>query len=248
MAGKKKKTEAPKVGKTNFGFALDSSGSMSPIADEIRGAYNSQLGTIKADKDLESTASLVIFGEKNGEVNAKYVNRPIAEADNLTEQNYIPSGLTPMYDGVGLLISELEKIPLAEGDANAVWIFSDGHENASKEWSGKTLKNKITKLEATGKWTFSYVGANQDSISVSKTLGMDASNSINFNATKAGMRGFDKHWGSATTAYMESRKMGETKMSNMYEGVTNASEDEDTPEVDPDFSSNVPTVRGFINK
>lgn len=199
---------------------------MSPIADEIIGAYNAQVKLIKESK-LENTISLVVFGENHGDVAIKYIAKPANEVDYLTKENYIPSGMTPMRDGVGTLISQLESnVTLAPEDAVALWVFSDGYENASKEWSASALKEKIEKLEAGPQWTFSYVGANQDALKVAKDTGMNTSNALNFNATKFGTIDLCDTISVSMTQYQTMRGTGGTKAINLYDGKTHASKED----------------------
>jgi len=64
-----------------------------------------------------------------------------------------------------------------------VTIITDGYENASKEYTGAAVKKLVEKLKGEG-WTFTYMGANQDSVEVAFNLSIR--NSRNFEATSSG--------------------------------------------------------------
>mgnify|MGYP004566816155 FL=1 len=50
-----------------------------------------------------------------------------------------------------------------------VTIITDGMENASREYNGKTIKELVERLRGEG-WTFTYMGANQDSVEVAMSM------------------------------------------------------------------------------
>ena len=50
-----------------------------------------------------------------------------------------------------------------EGDRVLATVITDGMENASEEYSGKTIKALVDRLREKG-WTLAYIGANQDCI------------------------------------------------------------------------------------
>lgn len=64
-----------------------------------------------------------------------------------------------------------------------VTIITDGLENASKEYTGPAVKRLVEGLKGEG-WTFTYMGANQDSVEVAFTLSIR--NARNFSATNEG--------------------------------------------------------------
>lgn len=47
--------------------------------------------------------------------------------------------------------------------------FTDGYENTSKEYSGKSIKSLVDELKGKG-WVFAYIGANQEVESVATSI------------------------------------------------------------------------------
>jgi hypothetical protein len=93
--------------------------------------------------------------------------------------------MTPLYDAAGLLLDRAEA-HRGDPDDQLVVVFTDGHENASHEWTHKRLFRRINKLRSLG-WTFVFLGANQDSYAVGGQLAMPAGNVSNFHADAAGV-------------------------------------------------------------
>ena len=56
------------------------------------------------------------------------------------------------------------------GASYLVIIMSDGEENSSIKVSSKELAEKIQKFQATGRWTFTYIGSNQDLSKIQQVL------------------------------------------------------------------------------
>ena len=69
------------------------------------------------------------------------------------------------------------KKQVSDDDSVLVTIITDGEENCSKEYSGKTIATIIDELKKKG-WMFTYIGANQDAVRVAMTINI--SNALNF--------------------------------------------------------------------
>jgi len=73
---------------THITFVLDSSGSMDVIADDTRGGFNTFL---KDQRDQEGTATVTLY-DFNTTVDQIYETYPVADAPELTDENYKPAG------------------------------------------------------------------------------------------------------------------------------------------------------------
>jgi len=169
---------------------LDESGSMSSIYRETLQSMNEVLGGIrKNQKEFPEQRQFVTFVtfEGNG-IDGIKVRRdrvPIGSIQDLTERDYRPGGCTPLYDAMGKTLNDLEGLINADDKVMAT-IITDGYENASTEYSGRTVKTLVERLRKKG-WVFAYVGANQDAVEVAKDLNI--SNALNYEATPEGMVG-----------------------------------------------------------
>ena len=169
---------------------LDESGSMSSIYRETLQSMNEVLGGIRKNQeefpDQQHFVSFVTF-EGNG-ISGVKVRRdrvPIGNIKNLTEKDYRPGGCTPLYDAMGKTLNEMESL-VTENDKVLATIITDGYENSSTEYSGRTVKTLVERLRQKG-WVFAYIGANQDAVEVAKDLSI--ANALNYDATPEGMVG-----------------------------------------------------------
>lgn len=156
---------------------LDRSGSMQGTAAETRTGYNEYLAKLREDKDSEYTISLTQFDKhvQDCELTVTCEDKPIADAPNLTTDNYQPRGYTPLYDAIGECIRRVD----AKDRAVIMLIITDGHENASIEFTKEKVQALIKEKEAAG-WTFSFLGANIDSFAVGASVGVAAGNVSNY--------------------------------------------------------------------
>lgn len=66
-----------------------------------------------------------------------------------------------------------------------VTVLTDGAENASREFSGKDIKNLIDELKQ-NRWTFTYIGTDHDVEKAATTLSIN--NILVFKKSEAGIR------------------------------------------------------------
>lgn len=174
-----------KKGLTEIGIVLDKSGSMGAIRKDTVGGFNTFIEDQKKEQG-EAKLSLITFNEKLENV---YKYKDIQTISELT--NYVPAGLTALYDGIGTMIDTLKgNIDGRDEDEKPekviIVIITDGFENASKEYDSKTIKNKIKELEDNENWAFIYLGANQDAFSVGGSLGFNPNGTANWDSDVTG--------------------------------------------------------------
>lgn len=177
--------------RTNFlVLVLDRSSSMASLRAEAIGAFNEQLKTVREateDTNVNVLVSLVTFA---GRVDTPELwCTPLHQVLDLTEDNYVPQGMTAMYDAVGYTIQELQEHPLINDENSSVLVvvISDGHENSSREFDSPKLAAIIKEMQDSGRWTFAYEGANQDLAVVSMNIGINRGSTLSFVADAVGM-------------------------------------------------------------
>ena len=177
---------------------LDESGSMSAIYKETLSSMNEVLNGIRKDQeehpDQKNFVTIVTF-EGNGVkgVKTRRDRVPIGSIKDFTEKDYRPGACTPLYDAMGKTLNELEGL-VPEGDRVLATIITDGFENSSEEYSGKTIKALVDRLRDKG-WTLAYIGANQDAVEVARDLHIH--NALNFDATEEGVAMMSLRWSKA---------------------------------------------------
>ena len=180
---KKTKKAGAIKSETLVNFILDKSGSMSSVQDSTISGFNEYVDTLKKDGNKYSF-SLVFF---DTEVKQTYNNKPIKEVEKMTRENYIPDGMTALYDAVCKTIKDVQGT-VKDNQKVLTVIMTDGEENSSKEYSQAQLKSLIADMEKTGKWSFVFLGANQDSWANAQKIGVSQMNTSNFAATDAGVK------------------------------------------------------------
>lgn len=157
---------------------LDESGSMSCIERQALNGLNETLQTIRMAQDKfpeqEQLVSIVPF--ETGNIRLLRDKVSIKEVNDLRPEEYNPCGGTPLYDAIGFGISSIRKA-VTDDDSVIVTIITDGEENSSKEYRGKAIATIIDELKKKG-WMFTYIGANQDAVSVAMTINI--TNAMNF--------------------------------------------------------------------
>ena len=167
---------------------LDESGSMSSIYNATLTSMNEVLSGIRRNQEefpeQRHYVTIVTF-EGNGiqGVKTRRDRVPIETVAPFTEKDYRPGGCTPLYDAMGKTLNELEGLIRPEDKVMAT-VITDGMENSSQEYSGRIIKNLVSRLRGKG-WVLAYIGANQDSVEVARDLNIG--NALNFAATPTGV-------------------------------------------------------------
>ena len=199
---------------TLYHFIVDQSGSMNGIEAETIAGFNTQLKTIK---ELQQThlnetylCSLTFF---NQEVHDLIQCRNVAELKPLSIESYNPDGATALLDGIGKSIYSIKNrygADIAEDKMSVVLIIiTDGHENASRMYSYHDVAHLIKELDETGKWTFSFLGADFDAIHTSHMLNIRKENVMNF--SKSSYAGFMSEVSDSIKMYADEKSKGNLK-------------------------------------
>ncbi|MNR71481.1 von Willebrand factor type A domain protein [compost metagenome] len=208
---------------THAALLLDESSSMHPHRGAALEGYNAQVGLVcEGAREAGNTrVTLTVFNS--------YARRVLAASDvekltALESDKYRPSGGTALYDALGETIAFLLSQPGSD-DPNTAFLvaaFTDGEENSSRTFSGQTLKDLITRLEATGRWTFTLMGPQGGADEMAKVLNIPIGNVASFNgASTASVNEAFGRMAQASATYMNLRANGVTASASLY-----ASEDD----------------------
>ena len=121
-------------------------------------------------KDGKCTVSMYTFNDK---VDEDYVG---IDVNDLPKFEYNPTSMTALNDGCGVAIDNTGKwlAEMKEEDRPSkvlVAVFTDGMENASKEYTLKQVKDKIEHQEKVYSWTFMYLGTDITTSKAADELG-----------------------------------------------------------------------------
>jgi hypothetical protein len=172
---------------TAIAVLMDRSGSMADIRDDAEGALRAFIDD-QAKMPGRCTIRLSHFDSEYEDV---YLSTPIASAP---AYDLIPRGTTALLDGIGRLVVdfgvELAAMPDEQRPGQVIVIIqTDGHENASHDWTRERVFELITSQQARYGWTFIFLGADQDAIEVGGHLGVAAGDSLTWNKSADGVLG-----------------------------------------------------------
>jgi len=207
--------------KTIYHFVIDQSGSMSGSEGPTIEGFNSQLKTLqqlkKENPENEYLVSVTYFEDEVMEI-MKFA--PIEQIQILSRENYRPGGLTALLDGIGKSIESIRKNydqEIRENLASVVMvILTDGGENASKFYTRNLVAEMIKELDVTGKWTFSFLGADLDAVQASNNLNIRKENIISF--SKENYSGIMNQMSSSIRNYENMKSAGNMK-SNLFDDI-----------------------------
>lgn len=176
---------------------LDGSGSMNTCRTQVIHGFNKTVGSVSrallAEKaGTHAFLTLVTF---NDEICFTRFAEPLDRLKGISEKDYEPSYSTAMLDAVGSTLSRLEReVEDSLDTAYLVTIWTDGEENASREYSYTHIAKMLQERTDAGRWTFSYVGANHDLSSIAARLGVPKGNLVQYNSDPEGTtRSFDSY-------------------------------------------------------
>jgi hypothetical protein len=197
--------------KTYYHIILDQSGSMQDCIHSTVSGFNEQLQVIKSLQERypeqEIRVGLTRFNEKVMHTYFSQLPDKIAE---LSVEIYQPNGSTALYDAIGMTTRKVNEdigTELISDIATAVVvIITDGYENSSRQFDLAQIKSMIRELEATGKWTFSYLGATLDAVRIAANLNIQHQNSISFD--KCSMLDTFNTLGESMDNYLKEKREG----------------------------------------
>lgn len=186
-----------KLNYTHLVILIDRSGSMQSIKQDMEGGLNEFL---TKQKEVEGTCTVTVaqfddqFDITNDFDDISLVKEVVIE----------PRGMTALTDAMCKLIDKTGRslAALREEDRPEKVIFlviTDGYENASREFSTATLKEKVKHQEDTYKWDFVYLGANQDALLESQKYGFTADSSMTYMASTDGVNALFSQVSSSVT-------------------------------------------------
>ena len=169
--------------KTIYHLIVDKSGSMSDCIDSTINGFNEQVNRIKLKglefEEEEITMGLTTF---NNHIDHHYFQSNPSTIKLLNHITYRPDGSTALLDAIGDTITQISiqtqssRLPTTV----VVVILTDGHENASRLFNLVKIRNMISSLEESGKWTFSFIGATLDAVDVAESMSIKKQNSFSF--------------------------------------------------------------------
>lgn len=227
-----------------IGFCLDETGSMGSCVEETISGFNEYIGDLKKQEG-KTTITLMKFSDVAASEPTHRMfceNAPVEDVPELSHENYVPRGQTPLFDAIGHTLVKVKEglkatkdLPKEQQPQPIVVIQTDGQENASREYTRQMIFDMIRKREKQG-WLFIYLGADQDAYvaeRVAVAMGLQADSSMAYGAQgPTGPMGIASAAGSVS-AVRDMREKGIAVASPGFASMTK-SEYKNRTGIDPD--------------
>ena len=173
---------------SEIAFVLDRSGSMESCREAAIEGFNSFLQEQQRTEGLAKLTLILFDDEYLVPIDAL----PVAEILPLDNDSYVPRGSTALLDAIGRTIDELgaRLAALPEQDRPMqviVAILTDGLENSSQNYTWQQIADAIKQQSEQYRWTFLFLGANQDAIATAAQMNITAANAAAYVADAAGL-------------------------------------------------------------
>lgn len=183
-----------KSGLTYLIFVIDRSGSMQSIRADMIGGFNS---FIKSQQDAKLGDCRVFAYKFDTTYEPMFEDVDLNSVPLLDNTSYDPRGGTALYDSLGKTIvdigARLAALPENERPEKVLVVtITDGEDNDRLRNEGVARYNSIQVAEMVKhqtekyKWDFAYIGANQDSWAVGKSMGYTKGTTLDYAADSHG--------------------------------------------------------------
>lgn len=184
-------------------FVVDRSGSMSSIASDMRGGFDT---FIKDQKKVPGNC-LVTLTQFDDKYEVVYEGKPLETVPALELE---PRGSTALLDAIGRTIdatgARLTKMNEADRPSRILFVITtDGHENASKEYNRARINQMIDHQRSKYAWDFVFLGANQDAIRTAEGIGIMGANAMNFASSPKGANDLMKGLSNQVVSYRSAK-------------------------------------------
>lgn len=151
-------------------LVIDRSGSMQACRDDAEGGVNQ---FVEDQKKAAGEANLTLV-QFDDEYEVVHDGTPIQDVQ---PYSLAPRGMTALLDAVGTAITSVgcRLSAMAEDDRPAtvvVAIVTDGHENASHEYSLEQIRSMITEQQEKYNWKFTFLGADASAFDTGASMGI----------------------------------------------------------------------------
>lgn len=157
----------------NVYLLLDASGSMSNLWTEAINSINGYVAKLNKDDFVH----VVAFDSLDYKI---IRDMPVEHWLDITSEDAKPGASTPLYDACGKIMNQAED---DGGNKTMLVVMTDGYENASQEYTGQMIKDKMKDWEDNRKWEVVFLGANFDAVdAVAGAVGISGGKTLNYGA------------------------------------------------------------------
>jgi len=171
------KTPPTQFEQTHISIVVDMSGSMVGCRQSTIASLNKYLAELRSDDATkEADCELSVFNTAQLNVIRK---EPPCRAKDLSLDDYVPYGGTPLYDAIGRGIGSLDaRLAKAKTKKAILVMATDGEENSSRKYprtpEGFAAISGLIKARQEAGWLVVFLGAGLDSARQGAALGIRA--------------------------------------------------------------------------
>ena len=170
----------------NSYILLDRTGSMNSIWDEALGSVNAYVESVITPDDGPNVANDITFSVFDAQDGLQFdtLRRNVSGEDwrVITSDEVQPRGMTPLFDAIGRMVTLAEE---DNPDKAVIVIMTDGHENASREFSRDNIREVLDRVEKRG-WAVVFLGAEFASFGDADAAGVARTNQMAVSSERLG--------------------------------------------------------------
>lgn len=211
-------------------LVLDQSGSMNSQKNDIIGGVNETIIQQRLSSPEENDMVFFNIIKFNGIV-SEPTNYTLADVPFLTNNDYVPTGGTALYDAIGISIRKYQE------EQNIIFIVAtDGEENASKSYDLTQITTMLKQQREEKGWNIIYLSEDLSTFKQGVNIGI-TSNAYNCNNLMTGKNKLGS---------VLSDNMCQTAISQIRKGEKNikiAQASQTTPDINKTNSLNSDTIK-----
>ena len=198
-------------------IVIDETQSMNSVKPQTIAAFNDFIKDQKALEEASCQVTMTKFS--SSKITTPYEMIDISMVPDLTNNTFMPNGMTNLYDVICDRITAL-KNKIGNTECNVLFlVLTDGADNQSRHATVDSIRAQLSNQMEAG-WTFVYLGAYAAALDAALRMGFPAGNIKAFsNVEIASAMAATSH---ATTAYRSARSSGAvavaTSSANYFSG------------------------------
>jgi hypothetical protein len=194
------------MNKRVVGILLDETGSMRGQEKRVTTGINEYMNTLVSKANGKATSYQVVLNLFDSERWHEYYQGPLDEFPMMSDKDYEPGAMTPLYDSIYKMIKNIER---DNEDAKVLMLIdTDGLENASQEINQQQVFSYIKQKEDEG-WTFVFLGAEMEEFGgadkVQKSMGLGIAKGNTLDVVHENRRAVYNRAANATSSYMNDK-------------------------------------------
>ncbi len=202
--------------KTFYHIIADESGSMADCINQtVNGLFEQRNKITELQSRFPEQEIRVGLTYFNSRVRTIFQNLAVHQMALQNINNYHPAGQTALLDAIGQTIKQIEQQVTSLKDSVVIIILTDGYENASQIFTLQQIRELISQKEASGRWTFSYLGATLDAVEMAEQLHIKKQNAMAFDKTQMQQEVWNK-LSDSMDSYLDKKRRG-TSLDEFYD-------------------------------